>query len=368
MMYGERLRQVRELSGLTQKDLAKEIFVPQPRLSNAERYDRALPEAAMAELSAVTGFPAAFFEASPGLNFMEEPVHFRAQTGASATQIRQARRTGEVLAEQALRMRALLRAPRVMLGPLIGLPPKQAAAEVRATLNLSQTDPLNALPLLLERKGVLVLGLPMPAFRRDAFSVWSQDVPILALLDTNAGDRQAWSCAHELGHLVLHPGLPTHREVEAEADEFAMHFLLPESTLRAEFPHAPTLQQFALLKRRWGVSIQSLIRAARRLEVIDGDRYTSLFRQISARGERLRERAAIPPVKPRGFRKMAEMLYGPTPAVGLSRDAVWGLAFTEEVLSRHATTEELPARRRTLGSESGSNVYELATRKMTAVK
>jgi hypothetical protein len=97
-----------------------------------------------------------------------------------------------------------------------------------------------------------------------------------------------------------------------------------------------------MLKRRWGVSVQALVRAAYRLGRIDRDRYTSLFRQISARGERLRERTTIEPVKPRGLRKMAETLYGPAPTQLLAADARWTPSFAETVLALHATNAELP--------------------------
>jgi hypothetical protein len=70
----------------------------------------------------------------------------------------------------------------------------------------------------------------------------------------------------------------------------------------------------------------------------------SLFRQMSARGERLRERSAIAPIKPRGFRVMAETLHGPAPAAGLSKASQWSVGFAEDVLSRHATSSELPLR------------------------
>ena len=96
------------------------------------------------------------------------------------------------------------------------------------------------------------------------------------------------------------PGDRSEQVLEDDADEFAMHFLTPPAVIKREISAKATLQQFALLKRRWGVSIAALVRTARRLEIIDDDRYMSLFRQMSARGERLRERAAIAPIKPTG--------------------------------------------------------------------
>ena len=360
MIYGDRLRQARELAGLTQRDLAVVAGVPQPRISNAERQGEPLPGAATAEIAAHTGFPVSFFESPPALQFATEPVHFRAQASVRAAQMKQAKRAGEIIGEQAIRMRTTLRLPRLRLRAVGISDPATAAAAIRQQLQLSESEPVASLPLLLEHAGLLVLGLPLPAFKRDAFSIWVDDLPLLALLNTEAGDRQAWSTAHELGHLVMHRGAAQHRDLEAQADEFAMHFLLPLHAIAKELPELPTLQHFALLKRRWGVSIQALVRTARRLDAIDQDRYTSLFRQISARGERLRERAAIAPVKPRGFRKMAETLYGPAPAAGLAREAEWTASYAELVLAQHASAQELPLVRRL---PPASNVTSLQGRR-----
>ena len=371
MIHGERLRQARELAGLTQRELAEAAGIPQPRLSTAERRGDQLPVAVMTEIAAATGFPVEFFESEPALQLPEEPAHFRSQASVRAGQIKQARRAGELIAEQALRMRRSLRSPRLRLTePFLesgsaarDVSPEQAAVEARAQLGLPPGEPVTDVPLTLERAGLLVVGLPLPAFRKDAFSHWIGDLPFVALLHTDAGDRQAWSTAHELGHLLLHRNVTQHRNLEAAADEFAMHFLLPLHAFGRELPANPTLQHFAMLKRRWGVSIQAMIRTARRLEAIDPDRYTSLFRQISARGERLKERAALAPIKPRAFHKMAEILYGPAPADGLARDARWTIGFAEQVLSRHATAGELPSRR-LLAPASSSNVTELDRRRL----
>lgn len=360
MISGDRLRQAREFAGYTQAELAALAHVRQPQLSSAERFGEDLPEAALVQVAASTGFPIAFFQSQPQL-LINDPPHFRAQSGASATQLKQARRAGEVVGEQALAMRARLQPPHLQL-PTDALDPASAADAVRAAFGLRYGEPVRDLPLLAERNGVLVVGAPVAAFKKDAFSWWAGPVPILVLLSTDAGDRQAWSTAHELGHLVLHRGLTPQRVLEDEANEFAMHFLLPMHAISRELTGRLTLQDFALLKRRWGVSIQALIRTARRLDLIDADRYTSLFRQISARGERLRERITVPPVKPRGFRKMAETLFGPSPAAGLKDQATWTLGFAESVLAQHATVSDLPLRSSPLLGQAG-NVTDLAGRR-----
>lgn len=360
MISGDRLRQAREFSGLTQRELAATAGIKQPRLSNAERFGEDLPEFVVVNIAAATGFPPDFFSTQPGL-LIEDPPHFRAQSGASATQLKQARRAGEVVAEQALKMRAQLKPPRLTLPPLGGTP-SAAAAATREALGLNTSEPARDLPLLAERSGVLVVAVPLPAFKKDAFSFWfDANIAIMTLLETDAGDRQAWSTAHELGHLVLHKGLTPTRTLEDEANEFAMHLLLPLHAFSNELPRHATLQDFVLLKRHWGVSIQALIRTAKRVGAIDGDRYTSLFRQISARGERLRERVSIPAIKPRGFRKMAEVIFGPSPAAGLREQANWTLPFTEDVLAHHASVSELPLR--ASPTRQPSNVTDLSARR-----
>ncbi len=345
MIYGARLRQTREFNKLTQRAVDQEIGLNQGRLSEAEHDAYALPVEALVEFAALTGFPVEFFLEPPRITFDSTPIHFRARAGMRAKDARQAEFTGEIVVEAALDMLDQLEGPSLQLHPLSEeVRPREAAQQARSMLGIPWHEPVTALALLLEHAGVLVVGLPLQGDRRDAYSLWLPEFPVLALLDTDAGDRQLWSIAHEIGHLLLHRGIGASRSLEDDADEFAMNFLTPLAVIKREIPATATLQQFALLKRRWGVSIAALIRTARRLEIIDDNRYMSLFRQMSARGERLRERAAIAPIKARGFRAMAETLYGSNPAGELAKTCRWSVAFAEEVLSRHATSSELPLR------------------------
>jgi Zn-dependent peptidase ImmA (M78 family) len=328
---------------MTQAELARETQIAQAHLSRAERDSYDLGHDRLAIVAAYLEFPLDFFTAAPIAEFGGRPVHFRAQAAMRMKQADQATRTGEVVVEAVIRMEQYLEGPRLQL-PYPQTDPLAAAAAVRRTLSLRPSDPAIGLPILLEHAGVTVLGLPLTAQRRDAFSLWVDDRPVLALLDTDAGDRQLWSTAHEVGHLLLHRNIPASRHIEASADEFAMHLLLPIDALEREMPASPTMTDFAMLKRRWGVSIAALIRMARRLERITQEQYTSLFKQMSARGERLRERTFIPAIKPRGLRAMAELTYGPSPAPGLAGDNNWSVLFAERVLDRHARVEDLPVR------------------------
>ncbi len=343
MIFGARIRQAREMALITQADLARETQIAQAHLSRAERdsYDLGLDRLAL--IAAHLEFPMEFFTSAPLVEFGRRPLHFRAQATMPMKQADQATRTGEVVVEAVRRLEEQVEGPALRL-PGLQTEPSAAAAAMRQVLGLGPDEPATGLPVLLEHVGVTVIGLPLVAHRRDAFSLWMADRPVVALLDTDAGDRQLWSTAHELGHLLLHREVPASRDIEASADEFATHFLVPPQVLDLEMPAHPTMSEFAMLKRRWGVSIAALIRMARRLGRIDQDQYTSLFKQMSARGERLRERTFIPAIKPRGLRAMAELSYGPSPAPAVAAENHWSVLFAEKVLDRHARADELPRR------------------------
>jgi hypothetical protein len=175
------------------------------------------------------------------------------------------------------------------------------------------------------------------------------------LLGEPPGDRLRFSAAHELGHLVLHGSDQRGREIELQADEFAAELLTPLEILAKAMPKHPTLSSLAMLKTEWGVSIRGLIRRARELGFIDQDRATSLYKQISARGWNKSEPGYVAQEKPRAFRKLAELYYGPGPNVErLAEDAGWSQELTFCVLGQYATPEELPHR----APPSSKNVIE----------
>jgi|GEM_PF-3366314 len=344
MIHGGRLRQAREFAGLTQAELAQDLGIAQSRLSDAEHDRYRLPEPVAVEAAAVLGFAPGFFTAPPAVEISGTPAHLRSRA-AGAAEEKRARRAGEVVLEQLLRMLAFIEPLPLRISAQAGADPAEAAASVRAVLGARPDQPLTGLIFALEHAGLLVVGLPVPARRRlDAFSFWHDRLPVLCLLDGTVGDQRTWAAAHELGHLVLDPtAAPTRAEEQAEA--FAAHLLLPSAALAADLPPAGTLQQLTMLKHRWGVPLPALIRTVHRRGHIDTGRYTGLIRQISARGERLRDRVTQEPVKPRGFRKISGILYGPAPAQALAADAGWTPGFADTVLSLHATADELPHHR-----------------------
>ena len=197
---------------------------------------------------------------------------------------------------------------------------------------MSPDAPATRLAWRLEKNGVVVLPIHLEIDEHDAFSVWADTEPRTPVIVTTAGrsgDRQRWSIAHELGHLVLHQAFAlTPSAIEDEADIFAGEFLLPEEVIRKDLSAPLTLTMLADLKGRWGVSMQALVMRAFNLGIITDGQRRYLFRQFVAKGWMQNEPVSIPPEKPRLLRKLAESAYGQSVDarnVATRIDAPWNL-------------------------------------------
>ncbi len=370
MIYGERIRQARESLNENQTQFAAEVGLAQSQLSRIEKGYVAPSVLVVSAVSVHTGLPVEWFERQPSPALPEGSLLFRARASLRAGDRQQAVRCAQTLWEHADAMRARLDVPACTVPDHGGVEPRAAARHTREALGLSPSGPVPHITHALERAGVLVLALPLTYDKHDAFSTWAgtgDNVhPVIAVLAGAPGDRRRFSLAHELGHFVLHRGVPASAAtgVEQQADTFASEFLVPLDDLADEISARPTLSEFTMLKRRWGVSLQVLIRSAKTLGVVDEARYISLFKQLSVRGWRKDQPVHIAVEKPRAFRKMAELLYGdPIDVSALARDAAWLPPFAALVLDGHAGVADVPR-----AAPTPPNVIDMAQRRRTRVQ
>jgi Zn-dependent peptidase ImmA (M78 family)/transcriptional regulator with XRE-family HTH domain len=336
----DRLRQARELRGLTQTALARQVGVHPSAIAQLET-GRIQPSPEVLDaLSRATGFPPTFFTRPSGPPLPPGSLRFRARAAMTARQRRQAWWYAQTLYELMASMAAQTEYPVPRLPRLAG-DPVAAAAVTRQALGLPPDQPIGPLIRTLERHGVWVLAIPVPLPRRDACSAWAGGdgaTPVIVVAATAAGDRRRFSVAHELGHLVLHhipEGAP--HALEQQADAFAEAFLLPEAAMREALVPPITLTTLADLKTHWGVSLQALIRRARTVGMISQSQSRALYAQLGARGWRTREPIAVPVERPRALRQLAELLYGrPIETQRLADELSLDPAFARELLEAHA--------------------------------
>jgi Zn-dependent peptidase ImmA (M78 family)/DNA-binding XRE family transcriptional regulator len=314
MINGDRVKEVRELRGLTQSDLAEKIGVNQSTIAQIEKGQIAPSEEVFQRIVFQTGFPVSFFKQPSYTDFPLGSLLFRARASITLRERSEALQYARVIFEIAEKMETHMTKIPLRL-PRLDDDPVSAAINTRSLLGLPVNTPIINLISILEKNGILVISLPKELKNRDAFSVWAGSGsfrPIIVICNKGvSGDRLRFNLAHELGHLVIHQAIIGDiSKLDKEAHSFAAEFLMPKEAMIEEFIRPVTLPNLISMKTRWKVSIQALIRRAAELEIITIRQYTYLMQLLSARGWRTKEPVDIPVEKPRIVGQMAEILYG----------------------------------------------------------
>ncbi|MFI1582995.1 helix-turn-helix domain-containing protein [Embleya sp. NPDC020630] len=275
---GARLTQARRLAGWSKKELATKIDVTPAAVGQYEAGAiRPRPEQ-VRRLAEVLGMPTAFFTAGrPRAALDTAAVHFRSLRSAPARERERSLSFTELLWELTHAVETYIRLPRVDLPgwdggetiPDLPTEPQQAARALRSRWDLGD-GPIPHLVRLLESRGIVVAVLPYssPDSRKlDGFSTARLPRPVIVLNDGRDDVyRHRFSCAHELGHLLLHgeahPGDIQH---ERQADAFAAEFLTPTAKLASSLPTRVDFTLLGRLQQIWGVSLDSLLVRCREL-------------------------------------------------------------------------------------------------------
>ena len=175
-----------------------------------------------------------------------------------------------------------------------------AARAIRNEWGLG-THPLPNMFDLFEKRGIRVLTFY--ATSTDGFSAQvsgegGEYFPVVGVHATHWGERQRYTLAHELGHLVL---TPPKTDPERLMNQFAGAFLLPAEELRAALGKrrgSLSWAELTWLKRLYGVSMQALTYRCHDLGIIERSQFEVLFGEFEKQGWRqapYREPEARPP-------------------------------------------------------------------------
>jgi Zn-dependent peptidase ImmA (M78 family)/transcriptional regulator with XRE-family HTH domain len=318
-VHGDRIRQARELSALTQTELAQRSGVRQSAIAQIEAGVYVPSDTVLEAIALRTGFDIGFLKQDqPPAEFPIGSVLYRAQAKVSTKERAQAHRMAQLMFEIDLLMRSKLRDIPVLI-PRTSEPPEIAAQIARASLGFSPESQIPNLLGAIERAGVMVLRLPLSAEGLDGFSSWvglNHDIPIICLLSGKKGYRQRFTLGEEFCHLIKHNPLRcTVAEADDEARRFVGELLLPEDVVKDEITQPITLSSLWPHRARHRVSLQFLIRRVFDLEMITPNQYKYLMMQVSSRGWRKEEPgdADVLQEQPRMFLKMVEVVYGNPP-------------------------------------------------------
>ncbi len=182
------------------------------------------------------------------------------------------------------------------------------ATKVRDAWNLGG-GPIPSMTALLEEHGIKVLKLDFPravdgltcfVHRTDETAV-----PVIVYSTGKSIERQRFTLAHELGHLVM--DIPAGMPEEKICDRFASAFLVPEDELIREVGRRRLAFGFGELveiKKIFGVSAAALVMRMRDVGIINEATVTRIFRGIG-RSWRTQEPCPLAqPETPKRFRRL----------------------------------------------------------------
>lgn len=288
------LRLARQRRGFQQVEAAKRLGIEQPLLSRMENGLSEIRPDVLLMAAKAYDLPQSFFHQTDPVYGAPVSVHPMWRKKADVT----AKEVDAVVAElnfRVMHLRRLFEAAEVANTsdlPRLDIEdygsPAKVAAVLRAHWGVPR-GPIKDLTSLVEKAGVLVVHSSMAGANISGVSFAVPGMPRLIVLNNEQpADRMRFTLAHELGHAVMHR-FPT-PSMEDEANKFASALLVPAADLRPYLAaRRPDLSLLAALKPEWRVSMQSLLMAITDAMPLTSNQAQYLWKQMSARGYRLRE-------------------------------------------------------------------------------
>jgi Zn-dependent peptidase ImmA (M78 family)/transcriptional regulator with XRE-family HTH domain len=270
-----RLTQARVLAELTKAELAKAIHVSAAAVGQYEAGVTAPRPELLPVLARELRVPVEFFAAGRPLGRLDAAnAHFRSLRSTRAKDRAKAATHAEQVWELAHALEKRVRLPDVMLPEVPeGTLPADAAQILRGAWSVSP-GPLAHLVAMIEAHGVITTLIPLTNAAITRVSAYSTDAlgrPMVIVTPERATSiyRYRFTCAHELGHLLLHPNpIPGDRQQEREADEFAAELLTPRAQIEPLLPRSIRIAALENLSISWGVSVESLIRRMGEVRIV----------------------------------------------------------------------------------------------------
>lgn len=184
-------------------------------------------------------------------------------------------------------------------------------------------DAIENLTELLEDQGLKVVALDAS----DKFDGLCAEVgphSVVILNKNRPGDRQRFTAAHELGHLVMR--ISSDLDEEKVCHRFAGAFLFPAESVKKEFGQRRAklhIYELRSLKEKYGISMQVVMRRAYEQEILTDAGYKSMNFLFSKFGYRKKEPGdQLPSEHPERFsrlayRALAEGMVSPSKAAEL---------------------------------------------------
>ncbi|HAT7073992.1 TPA: ImmA/IrrE family metallo-endopeptidase [Legionella pneumophila] len=164
---------------------------------------------------------------------------------------------------------------------------EKIANEVRRQWNLG-LEPIANLIDTFEENGIRVFEIDNQLYPKfDGFSAHINDHPIIVIGSNWPGDRQRFTLAHELGHLVLYGFMHPDLDEERCCNHFAGAFLLPKESLVLIMGEKRTFiepRELSILKQEFGISMLAILHRAKDVGIITNSVYRKIRSTFNENG------------------------------------------------------------------------------------
>lgn len=300
-MFAERLVRARKAAGLSMSALATEVGVSANAIKKYEHGINMPSSPNLLKLAKALGVRTEYFFRPVKVEL--QGVEYRKRANTPQKLLDQI--NGDVM-DQAERWAELLDLypDPVKPVPPFSLPEKLSAKittpndieavadEMRAEWALG----LNPIPDMidtLESKGVMIISTAVEAKKKfDGLAGNLDKTPVVVVSAHQPGDRQRFTLAHELAHLVLSGRLAEGLDEEKACNHFAGAFLLPKQSLfqhLGETRRAIEAQELYMLKCEFGISMMAILMRAGQCGVISANLQKQYYLRFSKLGWRTQE-------------------------------------------------------------------------------
>jgi len=299
----------REARRMTQHELGEKIHLHKANVSRLENGDTSVNEQTLAALSDALCYPPQFFY-QPG-DLMPVNLAYRKRQNVPQKLITPVEAQINIIRRHAQFITRAMEIPLPRL-PLFNVDEKQTPARIASLVRKKweiETPVIDNLVKIVEKQGIIISSFDFGTERVDSRSMLTDDgYPVIFLNSSLLGDRQRFSLAFELGHLLMHTftHVPHQRDINHEANLFAAELLMPGREIVKDFQKGVTLPLLGEMKRNWKVSMIALLYRADDLNILTANQKRYLLQQFNQQKIRRREplELDIPKEKPQLFRHL----------------------------------------------------------------
>ena len=283
-MLGERIKRARKASGYSLRHLADKINLSHAAVKKYEDNQTTPSSDILNKLARALNVKVEYFFRTE--NFTLESIQYREHMNVPQSQLGKIEAQVLEKIERRVELENLFPFNPIKKFSVGKLPEIKNEADIEIVANHIRKiwnlglDPIMDVIDLLEMHGIKVFELDAiqhPKF--EGLCALFNDIPVIMISKDRPGDRQRFTLAHELGHLILRDILPKRLDEERCCHRFAGAFLLPKEALFSaigEHRNHLELREIHLLKQEFGISMQSILHRAEDTGIISSQLYHQL--------------------------------------------------------------------------------------------